>query len=382
MARYGTELRRKRRGNQLLPAIVGGIGEGLKGLAQGLNQRRQNQMDQQRLQLQQQQQQENERQNREAEAYRQKVLAQEEAKTSRELAATATERANRRSAVAGLSTYLEKERGNLTPEQAKRARQVIDTYGTYVPTEKLAEKFFEALAPEKKSGESGGGGISEAEARQQTNKIIDLEQESIERKVKPIEARKKREMDKKTAEKTKFMSDYKNYTVFDEDDNPIPDKTAAKKLEMEQQFDAEIADIDMRYTDEISRLWQPFEQRSAAGGFEALSDTVKQNIKRQPTGIPRLDDAMTTLDEEPTDEDLAPALSSQPSDIGLGTAVSRSPMKPSGAFNAKIQPDTTATTTSTSPVDDTALAKMSPEEAADLPEDQFNRWVELKRAKK
>lgn len=372
MPQYRTILKRARKADITGPTLVNALGQGLQGLASGLNAKHQRNMDVQQAELARQKQEEDAANDAKMQEWRDKQAAMEEAKLNAELGKTGVERSQRRDTVARLEQYLTANEDNLSPEELRAARIVLKTAGTSMSAESLTKEFYKAIFDVQKAESKGAGGMSESESRLQTNQIIELEQKQIERTVKPIENRMKSEISRIEKKRDAEVKGVK--TVFNADDEPDAAATQAKKDEIEAKYSQEILDVQEQYDSQINTIWEQFGQRSAPGGFEALQDTVKNNIPRQVTGIQRLDEARSVLDEPTeTSKQPTPDTDSPVRAVYLGENL-KPATKPAAAPVSISQP-------ATSP-EDKSLLKMSAEEAADLPEEQFQRWMQLKKAKK
>lgn len=381
MPSYRTILRRSRQQNITGPAVVSAIGEGLKGLASGLNAKHQRNMDVQQADLAKQKAEQDAANDAKMQEWRDKQAAMEEAKLNAELGKSGVERTQRRETVTRLEQYLTANEDNLTEKEIRAARIVLKTGGTALSPDKLTQEFYKAIFDAQKPDPSSKP-KSDSETRLEANEIIELEQKQIERMVKPIESRMKADIariEKKRDTEVKAVK-----TVFNEDDEPDVAATQKVKDNLEAKYAQEILDLQERYDAQINALWEPFSQRSAPGGFEALQDTVKANIPRQPTGISRLDETRGILDEpleETGIDENRPAGPATPMEDTIGTALTKGKpaTKSPSPFDAESQPTPQS---EAGAIDDNTLLNMSGEEAANLPEDQFQRWMKLKRARK
>lgn len=378
MPQYRTILKRARKADITGPTLVNALGEGLKGLASGLNAKHQRNMDVQQAELQRKKAEDDAANDAKMQEWRDKQTALEEAKLNAELGKTGVERSQRRDTVARLEQYLTANEDNLSPEEQRAARIVLKTAGTAMSAEALTKEFYKAIFDVEKKKKEGTGGMSESESRLQTNQIIELEQKQIERTVKPIENRMKSDISRIEKKRDAEVKGVK--TVFNADEEPDLAATQAKKDEIEARYSQEILDLQEQYDNQINAIWEQFGQRSAPGGFEALQDTVKNNIQRQPTGIPRLDEARSVLDGEVPFDDQQPAAAATPMEDTIGTAMRKpnAATKPAGAFAPNPQSDTVKAQPSVGSeggMTDEQLLSIT--KSADVPDELLERWIAL-----
>ena len=349
MPTYRTNLRRSRRGNQFAPAIVGAIGEGLKGFATGMQQKHQQKMDIEQSRLAQQRAEEESRSNKAMEDWRTKQTALEESKLNDKLAESSVSRAQRRDTVLRLESYLTENPEGLSDKELRAARIVLKTAGTSLDPDKLVGEFYKAIFDAGKPISAGAGSgkdseMSDSEIRLRTNKMIDLETQNVEAEQKRLEQEKQ---DKIAA---------------------IVPPTGPDGKEDWNAVDSEEARINAAYDAKISALVSGSQgkpglsQRFSPEGYQAALDSTKMNLFAPP----RLKESLAVLAKpRPNIAGGETQPSAPPQTAKIGTVMPKTSGRAMTSFD---QPAGEST------VSDEQLLQMN---ADQVPDDLLDRYIQL-----